>query len=165
MGNDRFGAFLKETMASNNIDTSGLVFSKSVNTTLAFVHLDANGDRSFSFYRKPGADMTLTSKELDLDLIDNAKIFHFGSVSMSDEPSRSATIKAASHAKGKGITVSYDPNLRIPLWDDLDEAHKFILKGMEYATLLKISEEELVFITGESNLEKGSLMLYEKYGV
>mgnify|MGYP000921579212 CR=1 FL=1 len=99
------------------------------------------------------------------ELINDASIFHFGSVSMTAEPSRSATIKAVSYAKKKGIAISYDPNLRIPLWKSLDEAREVIMVGMKYADFLKISEEELVFLTGESNLEKGSFLLYDKYGI
>jgi len=165
VGNDQFGNFLKETLLESNIDASGLVFSDSVNTTLAFVHLDKNGDRSFSFYRNPGADMTLSENELCLNLIDCARIFHFGSVSMTGEPSRSATLKAVSYAKEKGSMISYDPNLRIPLWNSLDEARKVIVKGLEYANILKLSEEELQFITGESDLEKGTCQIFEEYGI
>lgn len=165
VGQDQFGTFLKDTLTGAGIESSGLIFSDNVNTTLAFVHLDDKGDRSFSFYRNPGADMTLSEDEIKFDLIDNARVLHFGSVSMTDEPSRSATIKAVRYAKEKGLMVSYDPNLRIPLWENLDEAKSVMCNGLEYADLLKISEEELVFLTDECDLDNGSRYIRDKYHI
>lgn len=165
VGSDYFGVFLKDTLDGAGINSRGLIFSDNANTTLAFVHLDDKGDRSFSFYRNPGADMTLSEDEIKFDLIDNAKILHFGSVSMTDEPSRSATIKAVRYAKEKGLMVSYDPNLRIPLWKSLDEAKSVMCNGLEYADLLKISEEELVFLTGECDPDNGSRYIRDRYHI
>lgn len=156
VGEDQFGYFLRSILNDINIDTTGLVTSKEVNTTLAFVHLDENGDRSFSFYRKPGADMMLTEKDINYELIKTSKIFHFGSVSMTDEPSRTATLKAADYARKNKVLVSYDPNLRPPLWCDLDTAKRIIIDGLKFTDVLKVSEEELVFLTGIKDLSEGS---------
>jgi fructokinase len=165
VGKDQFGTFLEHTLKTSHIDTSGLIISKEVNTTLAFVHLDDKGDRSFSFYRNPGADMTLSEDEINFELIKDACIFHFGSVSMTHEPSRTATMKAVRCAKENGVLVSYDPNLRIPLWNDLEEARSVIAEGLKYTDLLKISEEELIFLTGENILEIGAKIIRDKYGI
>lgn len=165
VGQDQFGEFLKETLIKSGINVSGLVFAKDVNTTLAFVHLNEKGDRSFSFYRNPGADMALSVEDIKFDLVENARIFHFGSVSLTDEPSRTATIKAAGIAKEKGLIISYDPNLRPPLWKSLDEARKMICQGLYYADILKLSEDELEFITGSSSLETASKDIMDKYGI
>ncbi|MGE5581241.1 MAG: carbohydrate kinase family protein [Bacillota bacterium] len=162
VGKDQFGLFLKEALRQNGIETGGLKFSETANTTLAFVHLDAGGDRSFSFYRKPGADMMLTPDDLDYDLLKKARIFHFGSVSMTGEPSRSATLAAAKFAKEHGLMVSYDPNYRPPLWPSLEEARKVIISGLQYADILKVSAEELELITGTNDLAKGSASLHDQ---
>lgn len=161
VGDDQFGYFLKGVLETNNIGIQGLKFSKEVNTTLAFVHLDEKGDRSFSFYRKPGADTTLTVDELELDVIKDAKIFHFGSLSMTDEPARSATIRAVDYARQNRKIISYDPNWRPPLWRSDEEAKKGMSLGLKYADILKVSEEELEFLTGEKDLNKGSRQLFE----
>lgn len=163
VGSDTFGSFLSDTLKNNGIDDKGLMFDPKVNTTLAFVHLSETGDRSFSFYRDPGADMMLSFEDVDKDIIKNARAFHFGSVSMTHEPSRTATLESASCARAMGKTVSYDPNLRPALWNSLDEAKEVILKGMEFADILKISEEELTFLTGETDLEKGADHLADLY--
>ncbi len=159
VGNDEFGSFLKNTLEANKINIAGLKFSQNVNTTLAFVHLNKSGDRKFSFYRDPGADRMLSKDDVCYDLIKDSKIFHFGSVSMTDEPSRSATLSAADYAKKAGLMISYDPNLRRPLWRSADEARNQIIEGLKYADILKISEEELEFITGLADLYKGSEQL------
>jgi fructokinase len=159
VGRDAFGTFLDDTLKKNGIDTSGLQFSDRVNTTLAFVQLTQAGDRSFSFYRDPGADTELEEAEISEDLIRSAKIFHFGSLSLTNEPSRSATYKALDIAKRNGLMVSYDPNLRPSLWKSLKEAADMIKSGLPYADIIKLSEEELEFITGEKDLVKGSEML------
>lgn len=165
VGRDQFGFFLKDVLINLNIDAKGLVFSDDVNTTLAFVHLDETGDRSFSFYRNPGADMMLREDEVDCDLIKNSKVFHFSSISMTHEPARSATLKALDTARKNNLIISYDPNLRPPLWDNLELAKEMMLKGLEYADILKISEEELYFLTGISDLSEGSAYIRDKYGV
>ncbi len=159
VGNDEFGYYLKNTLEANKINIAGLKYSQNVNTTLAFVHLNENGDRKFSFYRNPGADRMFSKDDICYDLIKDSKIFHFGSVSMTDEPSRSATISAVDYAKKAGLMISYDPNLRRPLWRSADEARNQIFEGLKYADILKISEEEMEFITGLTDLYKGSEQL------
>jgi len=165
VGEDQFGEFLISVIKKIGVDTKGILTTKDANTTLAFVHLDSNGDRSFSFYRKPGADMLLSENEVDLDLVGDTKIFHFGTVSMTCEPSRRATLHAVKAAKGKGILISFDPNLRPPLWDNLTEAKQIIEVGLQYADILKVSNEELEFISGFANLEEGSKYIFEKYSI
>lgn len=159
VGNDQFGNFLRDCLTENHIDVTGLVLSKTVNTTLAFVHLTAEGDRSFSFYRNPGADMMLEPADIPEEVIMNSKIFHFGSLSLTDEPVKSATLHALKIARDHGTIISYDPNLRPPLWKSLADAEREIKRGLEYADILKISEEELEFITKESDLAKGTKIL------
>ncbi|WHY67884.1 PfkB family carbohydrate kinase [Neobacillus sp. SuZ13] len=163
VGHDQFGHLLKGVLQTHNIDTSNLVFSETVNTTLAFVHLDEKGDRSFSFYRNPGADIMLENAEINEDTIKQSRIFHFGSLSLTNEPAASATITALEYAKKHKVTVSYDPNLRIPLWRSLNEAKRQILKGFEYADIVKISEEELEFLTGYCDVVKGTEVLQEQF--
>jgi fructokinase len=163
VGNDRFGRFLANTLTEVGVDTKGLVFSEEGNTTLAFVHLNSSGDRSFSFYRKPGADMLLRPEEILPDLVEQSRIFHFGSVSMTHEPSRSATLTAVKAAKEQGAVISYDPNLRPLLWESLDEAKRVMREGMKYCDVLKISEEELVFFTGVEDLQEGSSLLWKEF--
>lgn len=148
VGDDKFGSVLTDTLKKHDIDTRGLIHDKSVFTTLAFVTLDSKGDRDFSFARKPGADTCISFDEIDVSLIDNAKVFHFGSLSLTDEPARSATYKAVEYAKKHGKIISYDPNLRKPLWNDLAEAKKQILWGLSQADVVKISDEEVEFLFG-----------------
>ncbi len=164
VGRDQFGEFLAKTLEDNRIDVRGLKFSLSANTTLAFVHLNEHGDRSFSFYRNPGADMLLSEEDLETDVLKSTGIFHFGSVSMTDEPSRSATLKAVEIAKNSGAVISFDPNLRPLLWKSLDEAKKQIIGGLGYADILKISGEELEFLTGVKDLAAGTEQL-QKHGI
>ncbi|MCM2534560.1 PfkB family carbohydrate kinase [Neobacillus pocheonensis] len=165
VGNDQFGHYLNSVLQKNSIDTKGVVFSNDTNTTLAFVHLDDKGDRSFSFYRNPGADMMLQEQEVDLEIINNSRIFHFGSISLTHEPSASATLKAVAYAKENGLLISYDPNLRVNLWDDLNHARSMIEVGLKFADVLKISEEELEFITGTKDLKKGSKYIYVQFHI
>jgi fructokinase len=165
VGEDQFGEFLISVIDEIGIDKRGIVVTNEANTTLAFVHLDSKGDRSFSFYRKPGADMLLSEKEVDLELIYDTKIFHFGTVSMTHEPCRGATLHAVKTAKETGALISYDPNLRPPLWNSLEEAKEIIELGLEYADILKVSNEELEFITGIKDLEEGSNYILDKYGI
>lgn len=163
VGSDDFGNMLAGDIAAAGVDVSGLRRTEKACTTLAFVSLDEHGDRSFTFVRRPGADMLLSFADVDLSLLESARLFDFGSVSLTDEPSRSATLEAAKYARSHGVTVSYDPNLRPLLWRDLSEAKSVILQGVQYADILKISEEELEFLTGITDLEAGSAKMME-YG-
>lgn len=162
VGNDQFGHFLKKILIENGIDVTGLKFSSEVNTTLAFVHIDHTGDRSFSFYRNPGADMMLSHSDVDYNVIKQAKVFHFGSISMTHEPVRSATLAACKFAKDNGLIISYDPNYRAPLWVNIQQAKQGIVCGLEFADILKISEEELELITGTRELASGASMLFHQ---
>lgn len=164
VGEDAFGRYLQKQMHAQGINTRGLIFAKDANTTLAFVVLSESGERSFMFYRKPGADMLMHASEIDYDMIHQAKIFHFGSVSLTHEPSRSATYEAVSFAKKSGLLISYDPNVRMNLWNNAVEAKEQILHMMPYAHLLKISEEELEFLTGTNDAEAGTEQLVSLYG-
>lgn len=163
VGNDTFGKLLVGTLESAGIGTSGIVVSDDVFTTMAFVTLDAHGDREFSFARKPGADTCIAYEELDLSLIDQAKVFHFGTLSLTDEPARSATYKAVEYAKTAGKLITYDPNLRKPLWRDLEEAKRQMLWGLQYADVVKISDEEVEFLFG-LGVEAGAKYILDTFG-
>ena len=165
VGEDQFGKLLKETIEEVGVETKGLVLDKDVHTTLAFVHTFPDGDRDFSFYRKPGADMMLREEEVDYDVIRQAKIFHFGTLSMTDEPVRSATKKALEVAKEAGCLISLDPNLRPPLWKSLDEAKKMMEYGFRYCDILKISDNEIQFVSGKEDYDEGIQYLQEKYHI
>ncbi len=165
VGEDIFGKYLFEVLKTYNIDASGLRSSSTTNTTLAFVQLDEKGDRSFSFYRNPGADTTLEESEVDKGLIADSKVFHFGSLSLTSEPSRSATLAALKHAKKSGCTISYDLNYRPALWKNAGHALAEMKSVLNYADILKISEEEMEFITGEKSLDAGSSLLCSRYGI
>ena len=164
VGNDAFGKLLLGTLEKAGIETRGLVCAEDVFTTLAFVTIDGSGDRSFSFARKPGADTQLGFEELDLSLIDEAKVFHFGTLSLTDEPACSATYQAVAYAKSKGKLITYDPNLRKPLWKDMDRCKQQLLWGLGQADVVKISDEEVEFLFG-CTPEKGADILLEEYGV
>lgn len=146
VGSDAFGRLLIKTLKGAGIDTRGMLVSDDVFTTLAFVTLDDSGDREFSFARKPGADTQLRFDEIDLSVIDASKVLHFGTLSMTNEPARDATYKAVEYAAGHGKLISFDPNLRKPLWDDLDEAKRQMLWGLRHADVVKISDEETEFL-------------------
>ena len=148
VGTDTFGRLLTATLQGCGIDTRGLIADDNVFTTLAFVTLDEHGDREFAFSRKPGADTCIRFEELDLSVIDEAKVFHFGTLSLTDEPARSATYRAVAYAKKAGKLITYDPNLRKPLWRDLEEAKGQMLWGLDYADVVKISDEEAQFLFG-----------------
>lgn len=163
VGDDPFGHLLIDTLAEYGVDTSNIITTDDTKTTLAFVTLDETGDRDFTFYRDPGADMLYKWEEVNQEILKKAKIFHYGSISLIDEPVRTATLESAKLAKANGILVSYDPNLRLPLWPDKVEALKGIKTGLGYADILKISEEELEFITGEKDIEKGVKILNKSY--
>ena len=133
VGADTFGRLLTGTLRKAGIETGGLVAADDVFTTLAFVTLDKTGNREFSFSRKPGADTCLTTEELDLSLIDQTRVFHFGTLSLTDEPARSATCRAVEYAKAGGKLITFDPNLRKPLWRDLEEAKRQMIWGLTKA--------------------------------
>lgn len=164
VGSDKFGRLLIETLKGAGIGTDGMIVSDDVFTTLAFVTLDETGDREFSFARKPGADMCIRFEELNLSLIDEAKVFHFGTLSLTDEPARSATVQAVAYAREKGKLITYDPNLRKPLWKDLETAKRQLLWGLAQADVVKISDEEVEFLFG-MNSRNGARHILEHYGV
>ena len=159
VGHDEFGNFLKETMVCAGIDVSGLSTTKKADTTLAFVQLNSSGERSFTFYRRPGADTCLRKDEASVFSAQKTRIFHFGSVSLTDEPSRSATLYAADLAKKAGAMISFDPNYRVPLWNDEMRAKKEIRRALPLADFIKVSEEEMALVTGESDPSIGARKL------
>ena len=164
VGADTFGRLLTGTLEQAGIETRGIVASSDVFTTLAFVTLDAHGDREFAFSRKPGADTQLRFSELELPLIDDAKAFHFGTLSLTDEPARATTYRAVAYAKERGKLITFDPNLRKPLWKDLETAREQILWGLSQADVVKISDEEIEFLFGLSPQE-GARKILNDYGV
>lgn len=159
VGEDQFGHFLKKTLEEKAVGTQGLILSKEAPTTLAFVHWDDAGDRSFSFYRKGSADVMLTRKEIDMDFIASARALHFGSLSFTDEPAKSAVLAAVEHAREKGLMITYDPNYRPPLWDSEVHAVTEMKRGLVYADVLKVSDEEARLLTGEAELEPAAKAL------
>lgn len=163
VGEDMFGHLLRDVAEEADICMDYLIFDKDVRTTLAFVKTFPNGDRDFSFYRNPGADMMLTEGELPLEAITNSRIFHFGTLSMTHEGVRKATYKAIDTAKQSGALISFDPNLRPPLWNSLEEAKAQIEYGLAHCDILKIADNELEFMTSETDLNKGTAILREKY--
>jgi len=165
VGKDQFGFLLKKALEEIGIGTDNLVIDNEVNTTLAFVHTAQDGDRSFSFYRKPGADMMLNESEIREDIIKKAKIFHFGTLSMTDECVKKATEKALKIAKDNNLLISFDPNLRPPLWKSLNEAKKCIKFGLGQCDILKIADEELEFVTECKTIEDGVKYLLKNYNI
>lgn len=165
VGNDGFGHQLKDALTEVGIGTEGLCMDDIVHTTLAIVQTKADGDRDFSFYRKPGADMMLTEDEIHPKLLADCRMFHFGSLSMTDEVVRRATKRAVQTAKEAGAVISFDPNLRPPLWDSLDTAKEQISYGMEQCQILKISDDEITWFTGETDYEKAARRLQEKFDI
>ena len=163
VGSDTFGKLLLSTLEKAGIETRGMVVTDDVFTTLAFVTFDEHGDRDFAFSRKPGADTCLSFEEIDLSLIDEAKVFHFGTLSLTHEPARTATQKCIAYAKSKGKLITYDPNLRKPLWVDLEEAKTQLLWGLRQADVVKISDEEVEFLFG-LNPEEGAAHILENFG-
>lgn len=164
VGDDVFGRLLVQTLKDADIETKGIVMASDVFTTLAFVTLDDSGDREFSFARKPGADTCISFEELDLHLIDEAKIFHFGTLSLTDEPARATAQKAVAYAKERGKLLTYDPNLRKPLWHDLSDAKTQMLWGLQQADVVKISDEEVKFLFGVG-VEEGAQHILDTFGV
>lgn len=165
VGRDSFGQMLKETVESSGTDVSNLVMDDTVHTTLAFVHTAPDGDRQFSFYRNPGADMMLTKQEVMADIITNSRIFHFGTLSSTHEGVREATRYAIDVAKEGGALISFDPNLREPLWDTLEDAKREISYGLGKCDILKISDNEIEFMTGTTDYTKGVASLQERYQI
>lgn len=163
VGDDMFGRQLSEAVKSVGICTDGLVMDKSVPTTLAFVHTFAGGEREFSFIRNPGADMMLTKNDVNADIIRDSKIFHFGTLSSTHEGVRKATRFAIDTAIESGALLSFDPNLREPLWKSLDDAKTEIEYGLSKCNILKISDNEIEFLLGHSDYDKAALQLMEMY--
>ncbi len=163
VGKDMFGASLREAAEEAGICMDYLLCDPDVRTTLAFVKTFPNGDRDFSFYRDPGADMMLRSDELPIGEIEKARIFHFGTLSMTHPEVREATKKAVGAAKEAGALISFDPNLRPPLWKSLDEAKEQIAWGLGNCDILKIADNEIEFMTGVTDFDKGAAILKEKY--
>lgn len=165
VGNDQFGKMLITKVSDLGIDTTYLYKDREVHTTLAFVHTFPDGDRDFSFYRNPGADMMLIDDEIPKELIKQSQIFHFGTLSMTHEGNRKATQKALSIAKENGCLVSFDPNLRPPLWENLNIAKKQVEYGLQHCDILKISDNEIQWFTGEEDFDKGIAILQVKYNI
>lgn len=165
VGWDQFGTMLKTVVKESGTDVTNLMMDDEVHTTLAFVHTFPDGDREFSFYRNPGADMMLKKEEVDPEIIKAAKIFHFGTLSSTHPEVREATRYAIDVAKENGLLVSFDPNLREPLWDSLEDARKEIEYGLGKCDILKISDNEMEFMTGTDDYNKGVEMLRESYDI
>lgn len=163
VGKDGFGDQLENALTETGISTAGLLRDDQVHTTLAVVHTLAGGDRDFSFYRNPGADMCLHTQEINRELIRQAKIFHFGTLSMTDEPVRSATYAAIAEAEAHGILRSFDPNLRPPLWRTLDEAKEQVLYGMAHCDILKISDNEIQWLTQQEDFDAGVRWIRQRF--
>ena len=159
VGRDVYGDQLRQVVTDAGIDTSALLTDPRVHTTLAIVHTFPNGDRDFSFYRDPGADMMLRADELPLDMLQSCRIFHFGTLSMTHEGVREATKKAVTIAKAAGALISFDPNYRPPLWDTEAHAREAMAWGLSQCDILKIADNELLFLTGESDFDKGAAIL------
>ena len=165
VGDDMFGRQLTEAVSSVGVDTRALLVDKEVHTTLAFVHTYPDGDRDFSFYRNPGADMMLTKDDVDTDLIRSSRIFHFGTLSSTHEGVREATRYAIEVAKEAGDLISFDPNLRPPLWSSLDDARREIEYGLGKCDILKISDNEVEFLFNTTDYDLGAKLLQEKYHI
>ena len=167
VGRDAFGTMLRERAAEQGIDMSGLVTDREVHTTLAFVQKLPNGDRDFSFYRKPGADVMLRPEEVRAhsELIEKARIFHFGTLSMTDELVERATLEALTIAKDNGVLISFDPNYRAPLWSSEERAKDKMIFGLRNTDILKISDNEITFLTGDEDDDRGVRTLIDRYEI
>ena len=165
VGQDQFGRMLKERVSNLGIDTSALYMDEKVHTTLAFVHTFADGDRDFSFYRNPGADMMLRTDEIPVKLIEESDLFHFGTLSMTHEGVRAATKRAVELAKEAGCLISFDPNLRPPLWENLELAREQFAYGMTNCDILKISDNEVQWFTGLEDYDEGIAYIRENYNI
>lgn len=165
VGKDQFGVLLRGTLDDVGIDTSNLLVDEQVNTTLAFVHTFPDGDREFSFYRNPGADMMLAAEEVNPEFLAQTRIFHFGTLSMTHDSVREATKKALQAAKDNGLMISFDPNLRPPLWSSLELAKEQMEYGFQFCDILKISDNEIQFVSGKEDYDEGIRYLQEKYQI
>lgn len=165
VGSDYFGSFLRNTLQENDVNCEGLRVDKKTHTTLAFVSLDEKGDRSFSFCRGPGADCNLSPDEVEERLVAQSRLFHFGSLSLTDEPSRSATQFAIDLARRHGLMISFDPNYRANLWQSPREARDQIIKHLRDCDILKVSEEEFELLTDSRDFERDSARLMKTYGI
>ena len=161
VGDDPFGHFLAETLTTNGVDITGLKFDPAARTALAFVSLKPDGDRDFLFYRHPSADMRHTPEDIDPALIQSAQVLHYGSISLIADPAHSATLHAISLAQQHGLTLSYDPNLRLPLWPSAEAARAGLRLGLQHAHIVKISQDEIHFLTGETDLVAGARQLWQ----
>lgn len=165
VGKDNFGKMLAKTVFDNGTDITNLLYDDNVPTTLAFVHTFEDGEREFSFYRNPGADMMLKKSDINEELLIKTKIFHFGTLSSTHKNPREATRYAVDTAKKSGALISFDPNLREPLWNNIDEAHREIEYGLSKCDILKISDNELEFVTGISDYDKAMKSLRENFNI
>ena len=165
VGQDAFSSQLEAALRETGIVTGGLRHDSRTHTTLAIVHTLPGGDRDFSFYRSPGADMMLTEAELDTALLQGCRIFHFGSLSMTDEPCRTATKRAIALAEQAGALLSFDPNLRPPLWHSPDEAREQILYGLAHCHILKISDNEIQWLSGKKDYDEGIAWLQSRFDI
>lgn len=165
VGNDFLGIQLKKSISEAGIDSSYLCMDDQIHTTLAFVHTDSEGDRDFSFYRNPGADMMLSEMDVPENVIRDSKIFHFGTLSMTHIEVRNATKKAVCAAQKAEILISFDPNLRPPLWKSLDDAKEQVLYGLANCHILKISDNEIQWLTGEKDYTKGVKWISDRYHI
>ncbi|MDP2697722.1 PfkB family carbohydrate kinase [Thalassospira sp.] len=160
LGDDAFGHFLVDTLKSDHVDTSGIVLTKEALTGLAFVSLRADGEREFSFYRSPSADMLLSPADLDVAMLQGCDLFHYGTLCMIDDDPRAATLKAIEIARAGGAIISCDPNLRLPLWPHEDAAREMLLLAISKADIVKISDDEVAFLTGEKDIDAGVKKLW-----
>lgn len=165
VGKDFFGEQLKQAIIEVGIDATFLCMDEKIHTTLAIVHTDVDGDRDFSFYRNPGADMMLSQDEIPEEILKDTKIFHFGTLSMTHDGIRQATKKALMLAKEEGALISFDPNLRPPLWDSLEEAKEQVLYGLKFCDILKISDNEIQWLTGKEDYTEGVLWIQERFNI
>jgi len=162
VGNDQFGKRLGQVLTEQGINTEGLLYSEKYPTTLAFVHLQDNGDRSFSFYRKGCADVMIEKDDINFELINKSKVVHFGSLSFTDEPSKSTIETVISLAKERGKLITYDPNYRPLLWSSEEAAISGMKIGLKYADVIKVSEEEAALLTGTENIVDAAQLLMEQ---
>ena len=165
VGNDFFGKQLEDAITEVGIDAAGLLKDDKVHTTLALVHTYPDGDRDFSFYRNPGADMMLTADDVPTDRIAASRIFHFGTLSMTSDCAAEATARGIAAAKAAGCLCSFDPNLRPPLWDSMERAREKMHYGFDQCDILKIADNELQFATGETDFDAGVRRLQKQYGI
>ena len=165
VGNDAFGKLLVDTVKNNGVNADGMIVTDTANTTLAVVSLQENGERDFAFYRKGFADTQLSESEISDDTLKNTRILHFGSVSMTENPSRTATFNSALRAKNLGATITYDPNYRASLWDSLGDALLQMKTPLSFVDILKISDEELPLIADTDDPERGTKLLSDLYGI